>query len=254
MNSRARILYAVFTALVLALPGGGHALEPACRTSSDYDITLTDAELQFEPKNAAGQRLAMRRGELAVDRRALALGADDRKRVAAFESGVRDLVPKIKTIAQRGVDLMVTAIREEAVSASPESAANPDLNARVDARAGQLKLKIAQSATSKEWHADALQGYMAALLSDVVPLLTGDLAQQAIERTLRGDLAGVLALKDRAAALRGSLEKRIRARLDSLQPDIGRLCPALRELDRLESGVTQRLPGGARLNLINLGS
>lgn len=254
MRSPSRNFYAGFIALVLALPGAGHALEPTCHTSSDYDITVTETGLQFERKNPAGQRLEMRRGELAIDSRAVVLGADDRKRVAAFESRVRELVPKVKTIAQRGVDLMVMAIREEAVSAAPESASQPDINARVDARARQLKLKIARSTTSKEWHADALQGDLAALLSDVAPLLTGDLARQALDRTLKGDLAGVIALKDRAVALRGSLERRVRAKLDLLQPDIGRLCPALRELDRLENSVTQRLPDGSRLNLIKLDS
>ena len=171
-------------------------------TSSDYDLTVTDAALQFERKNASGRRLEMRRGALAVNSQAVALGAGDRQRVAAFESRVRELVPKVKTIAQHGVDLMVVAVREEAVSASPGSAANRQVNARVDARAQELKTKIASSVTSKEWHAEALQGYMAVLLSDVAPLIAGDLAQQAVDRTLKGDLAGVVALKDRAIALR----------------------------------------------------
>jgi urease beta subunit len=253
MPIRFSIMYAVFAMFTVAMPSA-RALDQTCHTSSDYDLTVTDAALQFERKNASGRRLEMRKGALAVNSQAVALGAGDRQRVAAFESRVRELVPKVKTIAQRGVDLMVVAVREEAVSASPGSAANRQVNARVDARAQELKTKIARSVTSKEWHAEALQGYMAVLLSDVAPLIAGDLAQQAVDRTLKGDLAGVVALRDRAIALRASLETRIRDKLELLQPDIAKLCPSLRELDRLETGMTQGLPDGTRLNLIKVDS
>jgi hypothetical protein len=254
MHNKIPVFYAGIAALALIAPTPGRALDQACHTRSDYDITLTSAALQFDRKTAPPQRLEMRRGALSVDNTTVALGADDRQRVAAFETRVRDLVPKIKTIAAHGVDLMVLAIREEAGKASPDSAADPQINARVDARARDLKLKIVNSTTSKEWHVDALQGYMALMLSDVAPLITGDLAQKALDLTMKGDLAGVVALKDRAAALRTSLEARIRARLEVLQPDIDRLCPSLRELDRLENGVARALPDGSRLNLIKLDS
>jgi len=42
--------------------------------------------------------------------------------------------------------------------------------------------------------------------------------------------------------------------LELLQPDIAKLCPSLRELDRLETGMTQGLPDGTRLNLIKVDS
>jgi hypothetical protein len=254
MPDKTRLVYAGIAALALLAPTAGRALDQSCHTRSDYDITLTNAALQFDRKTAPAQRLEMRRGALSIDNTAVALGADDRKRIAAFETRVRDLVPKIKSIAARGVDLMVVAIREEAAKTSPASAANPQINARVDARARELKLKIANSTSSKEWHVDALQGYIAVMLSDVAPLITGDLAQKALDLTLKGDLAGVVALKDRAAALRPALEAQIRAKLEVLQPDIDGLCPSLRELDRLENSIAQALPDGSRLNLIKLES
>ncbi|MEO8442621.1 MAG: DUF2884 family protein [Betaproteobacteria bacterium] len=254
MTDKTRLVYAGIAALVLLAPTPGRALDQACHTRSDYDVTLTNAALQFDRKTAPPQILEMRRGSLSVDHTAVALGTNDRKRVAAFETRVRALVPKIKALATRGVDLMVLAIREEAAKTSPASAADPQLNARVDARARELKQKIAKSTTSKEWHVDALQGYMALMLSDVAPLLMGDLAQKALDLTFKGDLAGVVALKDRAAALRPSLEARIRAKLEVLQPAIDGLCPSLRELDRLENRIARALPDGSRLNLIKLES
>lgn len=240
--------------VLLLIAASGRALAQTCRTSSNYEITLIDDALRFDRKSTPPQRLEMRRGVLAVDARAIVLGADDRKRVAAFETKVRELIPKIKVIGQRGVDLMVVAIREEAARSSPAAAARPELNARVDARAQEFKSRIANSTTSKEWQPAAMSGYMATILADVAPLISGDLAQKALDLTMKGDLGGVMALQDQAAALRDSLEKRIQSKLAVLQPDIQALCPALRELDRIEAAITQPLPDRSRLNLIKVDS
>lgn len=244
------VLHACALALLAAAPLHAKGLDETCHARSGYDVTMTDTALQFERKNAPPQRLEMHRGDLAVNDKAVALGARDRKRIAAFETTLRELIPKIRILAQRGVDLGVFAIREEAASASPVSAADPRLNARVDARAQELKTRIANSRTSKEWHARALNGYLAPVLADVAPLIAGDLAQKALELTLKGDLSGAAALTNRAAGLRASLETRIRTKLETLQPEIEKLCPSLRKLDALETSVTQSLPDGSRLNLI----
>jgi hypothetical protein len=248
------LFFAGIAALVSVATAPGQALAQACRTSSNFDITVTAAALQFERRNAPAQRIEMRSGALVVNQQAVKLSADDRKRVAAIESRARELVPRIKTIGQRAVDLMVSAIREEAARSSPAAAARPELNQRLDARAQELKRRIAASTTSKEWRPEAMRNYVAGILADVVPLISGDLAQKALDLTLKGDLGGVIALKDQAAALHDSLEKRIQAKLDLLQPDMQKLCPALREIDRLESAVTQPLPDGSRLNLIKVES
>lgn len=240
--------------VLLLMAVAGHALAQTCRTSSNYEISLIDGALQFDRKNTPPQRLEMRRGVLMVDAKAITLGADDRKRVVAFETKVRELIPRIKVIAQQGVDLMVAAIREEAARSSPAAAVRPELNARVDARAQELKSRIANSTTSKEWQPAAMSGYMATILADVAPMISGDLAQKALDLTMKGDLGGVMALKEQATALRDSLEKRIQSKLDTLQPDIQALCPSLRELDRIEAAVTQPLPDRSRLNLIRIDS
>ncbi len=253
MQIRHHVLHACALALLVAAPLHAKDLDETCHARSGYDVTVTDAALQFDRRNAPPQRLEMRRGDLAVNDKAVALGASDRKRIAAFETTLRELIPKIKTLAQRGVDLGVFAIREEAARASPVSAADPRVNARVDARARELKARIANSRTSKEWHARALNGYLTPVLADVTQLVAGDLAQKALALTLKGDLSGAVALTDRAVGLRASLEARIRAKLETLQPEIEKLCPSLRKLDALETGVTRNLPDGSRLNLVETG-
>src|SRR3954470_9726762 len=147
MMNRTCFLFAAMAAFVAAASAPGLALGQTCRTRSDFDITVTNTALQFERRNAPAQRIEMRGGALAVNQQPVKLGADDRKRVAAIESRARELVPRIKTIGQRGVDLMVSAIREEAARSSPASAARPELNQRLDARAQELKRRIADSTT-----------------------------------------------------------------------------------------------------------
>ena len=254
MRRRKTVVWMMVVTAAAVFTPTGRTFGQSCHTSSDYDITLTAAALQFERKSAPYQIIEMQRGALSVNRKPLTLSAEDRRHVTAFESKVRQLVPKIKALGQRAVDLMAAAIHEEAARSSPGSASRPELKARVHARAQQLNTRIANSTTSKEWRPEAISGYVAGMLTDVLPLLTGDLTQKAVDLTMKGDFGGVIALKDQALTLRASLDQRIQARLETLQPEIDKLCPSLRELDRLETGMTQGLPDGTRLNLIKVDS
>ncbi len=233
--------------------GTAGAEDPACTARSRYDLTVTATALIFERAAAPGQRLEMQTGRLAANGTFVELGPGDRNRITTFETNARALVPQLKALAQRGVDLGVAAIREEAAATSPKSATNPQLNARLDARARTLKARIAASNSSKDWRGPAVKRYLAEAMTDVIPLVGGDLAQQALDAALRGDLAGAAAIKGKAEKMRPSLEARIQRKLETLQPEVDRLCPALRNLDTLESGMAATLPDGNRLNLVEIG-
>jgi len=237
--------------LALAMAAGARA---ACPVRSAYDITVTPQALVFDRSSGPVRRIEMRGGALSDRGKAIVLNAADRDRVSRFEQAARALLPRIRQIGSRAVDLMVAAVREEAVATSPKSAANPQLNARLDARAADFKARIARSSSSKEWRGNAFNRYAAEALTDVVPLIGGDLAQQALDATLRGEFSRAAALGQRAAGVRASLERRVRARLDALQPDMEKLCPALRRLDALEKAVVAPLTDGTRLDLLEIGS
>ena len=237
----------------LVAPVLGADLDAACRVRSNYDISVRAGAVLFERAAAPAQSIEMSRGNLKANGKPVALGVKDRDRISAFETTLRGLIPRVKALAQRAVDLSIAAIREEAASASPKSAADPQLNQRLETRARDLKMRIANSTTSKDWRGATLNRYTAEVLSDVLPLVGGDLAQQALEIALRGDLAAAGALTNRAAGLRASLEARIRNRLEVLRPEVDKLCPALRRLDALESAVGAALPGGGHLDLLEVG-
>jgi len=248
------MLYPLATVLLGALvtPVLGADFNAACRVRSNYDITVSAGAVLFERVATPAQNVEMSRGNLKANGKPVALGVKDRRRISAFEATLRGLVPRVKALAQRAVEMSVAAIREEAASTSAKSAADPQLNQRLDARARDLKMRIANSTTSKDWRGATLNRYTAEVLSDVLPLVGGDLARQAIETALRGDLAAAGALANRAAGLRASLEARIRNRLQALRPQADKLCPALRRLDALESAVGAVLPGGKRLDLLEV--
>lgn len=246
------LIVIVLSGVLLAMTAQARSLDDVCRARSRYDLTVNDAALLFERKRPAGQRLEMRGGRLLVNGLAVALDGRDRERIRAYESAVRALIPRVKALAERGVDLSAAAVREEASHVSPRSAADPKLNARLDARASNLKMRIANSASTKDWQGAAFNRYMAQIVADVVPMIAGDLGQRALELAVQGDLAGAAALTDRAAGLRSSLEARVRDKLSVLEPEAAKLCPSFDWLDALESALTARLPDGSRLDLIEI--
>lgn len=242
-------LIAVLAAPLLHAAGA----QGACPVKSAFDVTVTPQALVFERESGPARRIEMRSGALSDRGKAVRLAGADRERVLRFEQAARALLPRIRALGTRAVDLMAVAVKEEAAATSPNAAANPKLNAQLAARVAEFKARIAKSNTSKEWHGNAFNRYAAAALVDVVPLVAGDLAQQALDATLRGEFSRAAALGERAAGVRGALERRIRARLAELAPDMEKLCPSLRRLDALESGVQARLTDGARLDLLQVG-
>ncbi len=254
MKTKYSIIHAFAAVLLCAFvaPARGADFDATCRVRSGYDFTVSERAVSFERAAAPTQRFEMSRGRLTASGEPVALGVKDRDRIAAFEATLRGLMSPVKALAQRAVDISVAAIREEATGASPRSAANPQFNQRLQTRARDIKTRIANSTTSKDWRGASFNRYAAEVLADVLPLVGGDLAQQAVEVALRGDLAAANALRNRATGLRASLEARILKRLEVLQPEVDKLCPALRRLDALESAMGAALPGGGRLNLLEL--
>ncbi len=236
----------------LVAPALGADLNAACRVRSDYDVTVSAGALLFERAAAPARSVEMSRGNLKANGKPVALGRKDRDRITAFEATLRGLIPHVKALAHRAVEIGVAAVREEAASVSPKSAADPQLNQRLETRARDLKLRIANSTTSKDWQGATLNRYAAEALPDVLSLVGGDLARQAVEVALRGDFAAAGALTNRAAALDASLEARVRSRLEALRPEADKLCPALHRLAALESAVNAALPGGGRLDLLEV--
>jgi hypothetical protein len=247
----------VFAFVVVAACVAGSATaqdvgQMSCGVASSYDLTVRTDALLFERPEVAPRSVRMHDGSLATDGRAVALRPDEQDRVALFERDVRALVPKAKAIASDGVDVAARAVREEAGRASPGSLSSGELDRTLASRVAEIKRRIAASQSTRDWQADAMRAYAQEIVSDITPLLTQEVGGEAMQLAMNGDLEGAAALRDRVADVSTGGQARVIARLEStLRPRVQALCPAVRQLVELQSGL--RDASGQPLLLIESG-
>lgn len=225
-------------------------LRDACGAASSYDLTLTAPALVFERAAPAPLRIELGAATLRADGRALALGTEDRDRVALLYRNIHALVPPVKALAKRGVDLAADAVREQAATlAAGDTAA---LDARLDHRRRELHARIDASRSTRDWQGDAFERYGQQLAADILPLLAETVGQRALDAALQGDLGAASALQGELQALPDNLQTRLHAKLRQLQPEVRALCPRIVALDRIETGIGVRLADGSALDLLEI--
>lgn len=246
------------TALLVALASAPAAawadaadLDTTCRAESTYDLDIGAQWLVFQRQPGNPAEVRMGGGQLQVDRADTPLNLADRDRLVLFEQVLRDLVPDVKAVARRGVDLALEAVREEMRDVTG-AAPNAEAQARLQARRDQMHARIDASTSTRDWQGEAFEREMQAVASELVPLLAADVARRAMELAMAGDLAGGAALQRRAQSLPQSLRARIESSLAPLRPDVARLCPRIEELAGLNAGMSVRLDDGSRLELLRL--
>jgi hypothetical protein len=244
------------TAFVLALcfAGGAAAqdLDHSCRIASSYDLTVRPDALLFDRPEVAPRSVRMHDGSLSMDGRDVSLRPDEQDRVALFERNVRVLLPKAKALASDGVDIAAQAVRDEAATAAPGAAASGDLDRALNARVADIKRRIAASQSTRDWQEDAMRTYAQEIVSDITPILTEDVGGEAMQLAMNGDLQGAAALRDRVASVSSGGQARVMARVEkALKPRIQSLCPSIRQLLDLQSGL--RDPAGHPLLLLESG-
>lgn len=234
--------------------GGAFAqsLLDTCHATSNYDVTINDNGVTFDRAQPEPRRVHLHDGRLGIDGKPVNLDAEDSDRVTLIERTVRALEPKVKTIADRGVDLAAQAVREQATASA--SGAGSELNARLASLTADLKARIAASHSSHDWHGPAFQQYANQTVTRLVPLLASGLLQQAVTAAMSGDLDAAAQLRQRATNMATALRTRIRQKLQVLRPQVQALCPSLQRMDQLETGIHTPLPDGIHVNLIDVGN
>jgi hypothetical protein len=226
-------------------------LATTCHASSSYDVTLKTDSLLFERASPAPFHAELQQGALRTDGVAVRLNAEDQDRLALFERDLRALAPRVRTVAQNGVDMAVRAMRTEADGMGLGVDTRAEFDRRLSAHASELKRRIATSRSTHDWQGDAADQAMNQIGADLLPLLAADLGQQAINAALGGDLQTAASLRDRAADLATELQPRLQQRMQALRPQIEALCPSIQRLAELQQGV--RGSDGRPLNLLQVG-
>lgn len=225
-------------------------LATTCQASSSYDLTLRPSELLFDRPQPAPFHVELHDGSLRTDGSAVALRAEDQDRLALFERELRALAPRAKAVARNGVDLLAQAMREEAGNLGLGASSMAELNQRLDARVAELKQRIDASNSTHDWQGDMADQYASQVAGDLLPVLAGDLGQQAIQAAMSGDMQAAASLRDRGAELATQLRPRLERRMQALRPQIQALCPSIRRLAELQQGV--RGGNGQTLNLLQI--
>jgi DNA repair exonuclease SbcCD ATPase subunit len=221
-----------------------------CQASSSYDLTLQPAQLSFDRPQPAPFHVEVHDGQLRTDGAPVALRAEDQDRLALFERELRALAPRAKAVARNGVDLLAQAVREEAANLGLGADTMAELNRRLQARVAELKQRIDASNSTRDWQGDLAEQYANQIAGDLLPVLAGDLGQQAIQAAMSGDMQAAAQLRDRASDLATQLRPRLERRMQALRPQIQALCPSIHRLAELQQGVAGS--DGRPLNLLQI--
>jgi Protein of unknown function (DUF2884) len=248
---RHRLFHFVALSTLLALPCA-HAQDLAgtCHASSSYDVTLRPDSLLFDRAMPAPFHVEIQRGTLRTDGANVRLSAEDQDRLALFERDLRALAPRARHVAQNGVDMAVQAMRAEASSVGMSDETRAEFERRLNEHAVEIKQRIATSQSTHDWQGDATNQYANQIAADLVPLIAGDMGQQAVSAALNGDMQAASDLRDRAGNLASQLEPHLQRRMQALRPQIEALCPSIRQLADLQQDV--RGSNGQPLNLLQV--
>lgn len=247
---RAWLSSVILLTLLLVAPLQAQDLAATCHASSSYDVTLKSGSLLFDRASPAPLRVELQHGSLRTDGVSVRLNDEDQDRLTLFETDLRQLAPRVRTVAQHGVDMAVQALRAEAAGMGLSADTRAELDQRLAAHAVDLKRRIATSDSTHDWDGGALNQYVNQIENELLPLIAADLGQQALNAALSGDLQTAAGLRDRAADLATELQPRLQQRMQALRPQIEALCPSIRRLAELQQGI--RGSDGKPLNLLQV--
>ena len=216
-----------------------------CNIESDFDFTLNQQSLIFTRDSGKPKWIVIRGDRLFVDDRWVALDAEDRKRIAAFDRGTREIMPLARAIARDATDIAFTALSEVAAGFSSDAATT---RAKLDQARKQIDARMARSVTANRFDSSDLGDGIGDAVGEVMPVLIGDIVGGAVSAALSGDSARLERMQD----LDQQIEARIGPRAKALEARSEQLCSRMIELDRLDNALAYRLPDGSPLNLLEL--
>lgn len=245
-----RLLLAAAISLAAIAPANAHRhFELSCAVNSNYEVSLDGKGLRFERDKGAPAKVVMHAGHLHVDGREVVLSDADHRRVAEYEATVRALVPQAKIVARDAIEIAFTAVAEVAVAFSNDPH-HSDVRDRLErVRAGVLE-KVDESFDKRPWRQTQLDDIVESTVSELIPVLVGDIAGTAIRIALSGDETAAKELERRTDKLEHDIERRIDTQTEQLAARAEALCPMIAQLASLEASLDVRVNGGARLDLL----
>jgi hypothetical protein len=216
-----------------------------CEVESDYDFHLTERSVILTRDRGTPRAVVMRQGRLFVDDRWVSLAGADARRVRDYEREARATMPLAQRIARDAAQIAFTAIGEVAAGFSSDPA---QTRAKLAGARARLDARLARSVTATRFSADELGSGIGDAVGEVLPTVMGDVVGGAVRAAFTGDTARL----QRMERLDQEIERRIAPYTKALERDMQRLCRRMESLDRIDDAIEFRLPGGTRLELLEV--
>lgn len=230
---------------LLVSAASAHAGEVSCYIESDFDLSINPQSVILTRDSGTPKWIVIRGDRLFVDDRWVALGDEDRRRIAAFDRGTREIMPLAARIGRDAADIAFTALAEVAAAFSNDPVRTRD---KLEQARGKIDARLARSISANRFDSSDLGKGIGDAVSEVVPLVIGDIVGGAVRAALSGDTTRLEAVD----GLDQQIQARVQPRAKALEKRAQQLCAKMEELDRLDSALAYRLPGGAALDLLRI--
>ena len=216
-----------------------------CDIESDYSLSVNAQSVILTRDSGTPKWIVIRGERLFVDDGWVALGSDDRKRIAEFERGTREILPLARDIGRDAADIAFTALAEVAAGFSSDPAKT---RARLDQARGKIDARLSRAVAANRFDSSDLGQGIAEAVSEVVPMVIGDIVGGAVRAALSGDSKRLEAMQ----GLDKQIEARIEPRAKALEKRAEQLCGKMEALDRLDNALAYRLQGDIPLDMLRM--
>ena len=230
---------------LLSVAAGVHAKDVSCNVESDYNLTVNDQSVILTRDSGTPKWIVIRGDRLFVDAPWVALSGEDRKRVADFDRGTREIMPLARAIGRDAADIAFTALGEVAAGFSNDPAST---RATLDDARRKIDARLARSISANRFDSSDLGNGIGEAVSEVVPMVIGDIVGGAVRAALSGDTKRLEAME----GLDKQIEARIAPRAKALEKRAEQLCGKMEALDALDSALAYRLADGTTLDLMRI--
>ncbi|MGB0132515.1 DUF2884 family protein [Dokdonella sp.] len=239
-----------------ASPGFSHAKISIdgdhCDIESRYSTRIEAGRIAFTDAKSKQVVTILPGGALEVDGKAVSLDAADQSRIVELDREMRALMPEVKALAVEAVGLAFEAVGHVSMAFAPSAQAARESAERIARTAEEIKRTINArddwGPSSETEIEELVEGAVGSLIGEIV----GNITAQAIAVAFSGDTTAVAELEARASSIEANVEKVVEKRAKVLEARAEELCRQVQAIDRIEAGITARLPDGSALNLVEV--
>ena len=236
---------ALFLLALMPLAATAQSRDISCNIESDYNLSVNDQSVILTRDSGTPKWIVIRGDRLFVDDQWVALDREDRKRIAAFDRGTRDIMPLAREIGRDAADIAFTALGEVAAGFSNDPSRT---RASLDQARRKIDASLSRAVTANRFDSSDLGKGIGEAVSEAVPLVIGDIVGGAVSAALSGDTRRLQAME----GLDKQIEARVAPRAKALEQRAAQLCGKMEALDALNSALAYRLAGGATLELLRI--